>query len=62
MISIDAEKTGDVTDSLHVTLEPGQVLTLKLLYHDDDTTAAELLAACTDSELAAEVTRRLEAR
>jgi hypothetical protein len=62
MISIDAERTGDATDNLHVTLEPGQVLTLKLIYHDDGPTAAEVLAAVTDRELAAELTRRLEAR
>jgi hypothetical protein len=62
MITIAVERVGDVTDSAHLTIEPGQVIRLTLTAHDDGPTAAEVLAACTDRELAAEVTRRLEAR
>ncbi len=62
MITIDVERVGDRTDSAHISMNPGEVVKLTMLYHDDAPTPAEVLAAVTDAELAAELSRRLEAR
>jgi hypothetical protein len=63
MFTLDLEKIGDDTDSVHLSVPTGHVVKLTLVAEpDDDKTPEARLSACTTKELAAEILRRLEAR
>jgi hypothetical protein len=69
MITIEVERVGNVTDSAHLTIEPGQVvkLTMTAEVEDDEMTPRQRdidkrLESISDLEILAYLMRRLEAR